>query len=319
MGGNALNYDIERNVMWAPFRSVTGHDISHTNWPTPGSVAIISFPYSGTNWTIRESRQESLGAMFFSEVVTPGAGSLRLSFINNEFLGNMYYPSCAFIQDWGSGPINFTGTNYFDGAANNLPQYSTTPVCPNGILSLASGLSTVNSMGTTWDNLGPSNSANAYTQALTIIPASQVNSIGDNYLTDSGVWNLLPPPTIAATSNEIQSPCPFSINKARGYKYRSDCRMSPGQIIAFPVDETIGNNWGSFDINLYGSIVCHYDYGNASYVTLHGPIENVTGIMLPDARPFRITREQSTCMATRITFTSRTTRHRVTLRFWWAR
>ena len=151
------------------------------------------------------------------------------------------------------------------------------PVCPNGILSLASGLSTVNSMGTTWDNLGPSNSANAYTQALTIIPASQVNSIGDNYLTDSGVWNLLPPPTIAATSNEIQSPCPFSINEARGYKYRSDCGMSPGQIIAFPVDETIGNNWGSFDIYLYGSIVCHYDYGNASHVTLHGPIENVTG------------------------------------------
>ena len=107
-----------------------------------------------------------------------------------------------------------------------------------------------------------------------------VVSQGDTYANTSDFGFIDPLPALVftpPTSNEIQSPCPFTLSKMRGTKYRTACGMTPGQIIAFPVDQTTGNNWGSFDINLYGSIVCHYDYANANEVSLHGPIENVTG------------------------------------------
>ena len=228
----------------------------------PNGISVWTPPYVADEIVLRNLRMEGISRAFYAPASgsTIGENGPEFDTVQVTYFKNM--PDGIAFAIPGAGQTKILHSRF--AAAAGLGG-SDLWAGTNAFYSLwLQGFSTLFSDS----NKYPGNISNPFT-ALPLGSAAvpQVISLGDLYANTANFGFQQPLPALAyapPTSNEIQSPCPFSINKARGYKYRSDCGMSPGQIIAFPVDETIGNNWGSFDINLYGSIVCHYDYGNAS-------------------------------------------------------
>lgn len=251
VSGNSLGFPMSNMAVRGQIgiRDVAGDFIDSTNFPVPGSIALLTFQYLGTPMTLKNTRQEHLSGVVLDPTANFGSGTLRLTLQDNIFADDQYLPSCTFLQNWASGWLHMTH-NDFDSIHGANNDYYTPTVCPNGIVSLESGSVFLESKANNFDDVGPLNQGNTYGEIEGVIPPSNLD-VKDTYRSYFGGAYVLapPPPQASPTFLTVQGPCPETILNVQNTLQPTTCVIANGAHVIFPFQT--GNNtlWGTFEAN----------------------------------------------------------------------